>query len=217
MVLQKNNEWAVVPGSSEASAFTSVAAADSAYAQSQITSGTHWFKFSATHAAAQYHYKGITWSNSGGSPDKGGIRVFQGSPGNAPNENFTGNNIPFTYIVVGRVSSGTGNFGWSGEVEFSSTQLFNSTTGITGTSRNYWDAGGTNLNGSKVMLGGGGRHGIYNTGQSPCSWGSANGAIGAGFDGSCGSYPNNLKLGIGDGDPYYNTISGTFEFWIWNS
>ena len=98
---------------------------------------------------------------------------------------FTGNNIPFTYIVVGRESSGTGNFGWSGEVEFGSTQLFNTnTSGMTGASRNYWANGGTNLNGSKVMLGGGGAHGIYNTNQNACSWGSANGAIGAGFDGS---------------------------------
>lgn len=215
MVLKKSNEWSVIPGSSEAAAFSSVAAADSSYNDSLISSGTHWFKFSATHAAAQYYYKGAAWNN--GSTDKGAIRVFVAASQNTPSENYTGNNIPMDYIVVGRRTGSTsGTFNQSGEVEFSSQQLFNTTSGITGTSRNYWTNGGTNYNGSKVMLGGGGKHGIYNTGQSACSWGSAVGAIGAGFDGSCGSYPNGLKLGLGDGDAYYNSISGTFEFWVWN-
>ena len=216
MVLKKNNEWSVIPGSSEASAFASVDAADSAYNSGTIIEGTHYFKFSVNHAVAQYYYKPAAWNN--GSTDKGAIRVFVAVSQGTPSENYTGDNIPMDYIVVGRrTGSTTASFNQSGEVEFSSQQLFNTnTSGMTGTSRNYWANGGNNLNGSKVMLGGGGAHGIYNTGQNACSWGSANGAIGAGYDGSCGSYPNGLKLGIGDGDPYYNSISGTFEFWVWN-
>ena len=215
MILQKNNEWSVIPGSTEATAFSSVDSADSSAAQGIISAGTHYFKFSATHAVAQYYYKPSAWNN--GSTDKGAIRVFVANSQSTPSENYTGNNIPMDYIVVGRrTGSTTAYFNQSGEVEFSSQQLFNETSGITGTSRNYWNDGGTNYNGSKVMLGGGGKHGIYNTGQNSCSWGSANGAIGAGFDGSCGSYPNGLKLGLGDGDAYYNSISGTFEFWVWN-
>lgn len=215
MVLQKNNEWTVVPGSTEGTAFASVDAADSAYNQGVIIEGTHYFKFSVNHAVAQYYYKPAAWNT--GVTDKGAIRVFVAASGSAPSENYTGNNIPMDYIVVGRrTGSTTASFNQSGEVEFSSQQLFNTTSGITGTSRNYWANGGTNYNGSKVMLGGGGKHGIYNTSQNACSWGNANGAIGAGFDGSCGSWPNGLKLGLGDGDAYYNNISGTFEFWVWN-
>ena len=219
MVLQKNNEWGVVPGSTAAAAFSSVAAADSAAAQSLITAGTHWFKFSANHTAAQYYYKPLTWSSSG-SANKGGVLVWKASHNTVPTVNELGENIPFDYIVVGRMSgSATGVFGYSGEVEAGSTELFNSnTSGFTGTARNYWADGGVNMNGSKVMLGGGGAHGIYNTNQSACSWGQAAGSVGAGFDGSCGSYPNGLKLGLGNGgSPYYSSLSGTFEYWIYNS
>ena len=214
MVLQKNSEWTEVPGSTEAAAFTSVAEADTTAAQGIIIEGTHWFKFSVNHTAAQYYYKPLTWTYN--SITKGAIRAYLSASGSAATENFLDDNIPMDYFVVGRLNGSTGEFGQSGEVEFSSQQLFNSTTGITGSARNYWIDGGSNYNGTKVMLGGGGRHGIYNTGQNPCSWGSANGAIGAGYDGSCGSYPSGLKLGLGDGDAYYNNVSGTFEFWIWN-
>lgn len=215
MVLQKNNEWSVVPGSTEATAFASVDAADDAAAQNIIIEGTHYFKFSPNHAVALYYYKPNAYNT--GLTQKGAIRVFVAASQSAPTENYTGNNIPMDYIVVGRrTGSTTGEFNQSAEVEFSSQQLFNSTTGINGVSRNYWNNGGTNYNGTKVMLGGGGRHGIYKSTQNACSWSSANGSVGAGFDGSCGSWPNGLKLGLGDGDAYYNNISGTFEFWVWN-
>ena len=215
MILQKNNEWSVVPGSTEATAFSSVDSADSSAAQGIIGEGTHYFKFSNTHAVAQYYYKPSAWNN--GSTDKGAIRVFVAVSESTPSENYTGNNIPMDYIVVGRrTGSTTAYFNQSAEVEFSSQQLFNTTSGVSGTSRNYWNNGGTNYNGTKVMLGGGGKHEIYESTQNPCSWGSANGSVGAGFDNSCGSYPNGLKLGLGDSDAYYNNISGTFEFWVWN-
>ena len=121
-------------------------------------------------------------------------------------------------FISGRLSgSTTGVFGQSAEVDFSSQQTFSTTSGITGTEINKWTDGGTHYNGTKVMLGGAGKHGLYGTGQNPCSWGNAVGSVGAGYDGTCGSYPNALKLGLGDGDAYYNSTSGTFEFWVKNA
>eukprot|EP00039_Didymoeca_costata_P030976 m.32507 g.32507 ORF g.32507 m.32507 type:complete len:778 (-) comp8421_c0_seq1:75-2408(-) len=78
---------------------------------------------------------------------------------------------------------------------------------------------GGNKNNYKVFLGGGGRHGFYNSGQNPCSWGNACGAVGAGYDGSCGGYPGSLRLGYGNcGNPYYhNYRGGDWKFWIWMS
>ena len=215
MVLQKNAEWGELPGSTEASAIESIANADTYVADGLITEGTLWFKFGATHTAEQYLYKKEMWND--GSSNKGAIRVWRAVSQSTPTVNHLMENIPMDYICVGR-EQGSTNFYQSGEVEFSSQQEFNSTStsGIDGTARNYWITGGTNYAGSRVMLGGAGRHGIYNTSQTACNWGASTGSIGAGFDGSCGTYPNGLKLGLGDGDAYYNNISGTFSFWVYN-
>jgi hypothetical protein len=57
--------------------------------------------------------------------------------------------------------------------------------------------------------------GIYNTGQTPCFWATASGAIGAGYDGgSCGSFPNGLLWGTGNGiNAVYDNRSGTWSIW----
>jgi hypothetical protein len=71
----------------------------------------------------------------------------------------------------------------------------------------------------RVILGGSGGHGIFATNQSQCNWGSATGAIGAGWDGStCGSFPNDLVWGTGRSDTAtYDNRSGTWSHWItWN-
>ena len=216
MILNADNEWAALPGTIEANAFASTAEADSAYNSGTLTSaGLYWFKFSASHIAAQYYYRPISWNYSG--TQFGAIRVFKSVSQQAPTENYLNLNIPMDSFISGRLNgSTTGVFGVSAEVDFSTQQLYHSTSGITGTEINKWTDGGSHYNGRKVMLGGSGRHGLYGTFQNPCSWGSAGGSVGAGYDGSCGSYPNGLKLGLGDGDAYYNTISGTFEFWVKN-
>jgi hypothetical protein len=68
----------------------------------------------------------------------------------------------------------------------------------------------------RVILGGSGGHGIFATNQNQCSWGSATGAIGAGWDGStCGSFPNDLVWGTGRSDTAtYENRSGTWSHWI---
>ena len=71
----------------------------------------------------------------------------------------------------------------------------------------------------RVILGGSGGHGIFATNQQQCNWGSATGAIGAGWDGStCGSFPNDLVWGTGRSDTAtYENRSGIWSHWItWN-
>lgn len=68
----------------------------------------------------------------------------------------------------------------------------------------------------RVILGGAGGHGIFATNQTQCNWGSATGAIGAGWDGTtCGSFPNDLVWGTGRSDTAtYENRSGTWSHWI---
>lgn len=68
----------------------------------------------------------------------------------------------------------------------------------------------------RVILGFGGGHGIFATNQQQCNWGTATGAIGAGWDGStCGSFPNDLVWGTGRSDTAtYENRSGTWSHWI---
>jgi hypothetical protein len=68
----------------------------------------------------------------------------------------------------------------------------------------------------RVILGGAGGHGIFNTNQTQCNWSDSAGAIGAGFDGgTCGSFPNDLVWGTGQsGTATYTNRSGTWSHWV---
>ena len=66
---------------------------------------------------------------------------------------------------------------------------------------------------TRLILGGAGGHGLYNTGQSQCNWGNSTGAIGAGYD-PCGTFPNDLVWGTGTASPFYDNRSGTWSHWI---
>lgn len=69
--------------------------------------------------------------------------------------------------------------------------------------------------GYRVFFGYAGGHGIYTTGQTPCSWGSSTNAIGAGFNGSnCGSFPDNLYMGTGTSGNTYGGRGGVWSFWF---
>jgi hypothetical protein len=166
------------------------------------TNGTvYYFKDSTMPAAVQATYSSISNDSS-----LGYINVFSAPSGSTATVNLISSSIPFKRFYVQR---STGDL-WA-YVVFASTQTYAATSGITGSS------GANNLGvtaGTKVILGSAGGHGIYNTGQSACNWGSATGAIGAGYDGTCGSYPNGLKLGTGMNDPYQANMSGTYEFWV---
>jgi hypothetical protein len=61
-------------------------------------------------------------------------------------------------------------------------------------------------NSLKVMLGVAGGFGIYNQSQNACSWSSCQGQFGSGFDGSCGAFPDLLRVGrCTNADPYLDT------------
>ena len=96
-------------------------------------------------------------------------------------------------------------------VYWSTPITYNSVGGVGG--NNTADSG---YSPRRVMLGGSGAHGIYATNQNQCSWGTATGAIGAGWDGStCGSFPNDLVWGTGRSDTAtYENRSGIWSHWI---
>ena len=92
---------------------------------------------------------------------------------------------------------------------FSSYQSYNTRSTQSTTS-------GGNMGGMYVFLGQAGGHGFYATNQAPCSWSTANGAVGAGYDGSCGSYPTTLRMGFGSsGGPNYSLSTGQWKSWVW--
>lgn len=134
------------------------------------------------------------------------IKVFSSPFASNATVNFINQSIPFNRIYIAR---STGDL-W-GYVLFSSNQTYATTTGIVGTTgnNNFGQTPGT-----KVMLGEAGQHGIYNTSQSPCNWQVTTGAIGAGFNGGCGSFPNGLIHGTGTAGSSYANTSGTYEHWV---
>jgi hypothetical protein len=97
-----------------------------------------------------------------------------------------------------------------------STPITYATVGGSGNNTADSGTGYAGSNARRVILGNAGGHGIFNTGQSSCNWGSAAGAIGAGWDGgTCGSFPNGLIWGTGRGDTAtYENRSGIWSHWI---
>ena len=74
---------------------------------------------------------------------------------------------------------------------------------------------GGNRSGYRVYLGFAGGHGIYNPAVSgTCNWSNNSGGVGAGFDGSCGSFADDLRMGT-SGSPYVSKISGTWKHYLW--
>jgi hypothetical protein len=128
------------------------------------------------------------------------INQTGGGSGSLVGTDWLGNSVPFTGFCLD----------WNGTYYYSywsSNQVYN----VRG---NSTAGSGGNYGGYQLFLGGSGQMGWYNTGQSPCNWSSSSGAIGAGYDGSCGTYPTSLRLGTGTGSPYYTLGTGQFRFWI---
>jgi len=93
---------------------------------------------------------------------------------------------------------------------FSTNQLYAERSDTTTSS-------GGNKSGYRIFLGRAGGHGFYNTSQTPCNWQIDNGMVGAGYDGSCGTYPVSLRMGFGtDSSPFINSsMTGQIKSWIW--
>lgn len=138
----------------------------------------------------------------------GWVQVFSSPFGGAATVNEIDKNLPLTQMLV-RTSDGVywDTAGWNNGAYRRFITRGNADGGsdlsTTGTKVGY-----------RVFFGMAGGHGIYNTSQDTCNWGNSTGAIGAGYDGSCGSYPNNLRWGIGTSSANYTTINKTWQIWI---
>lgn len=103
-------------------------------------------------------------------------------------ENLLDRGLTFTEVRAVTATSG------SSIATFSSPQT--ATTGLAVNSNNSL----------KVMLGVAGGFGIYNQSQAACSWGNCQNQFGSGYDGSCGAFPDLLRVGrCTNGDAYLDT------------
>lgn len=160
--------------------------------------GTYLIKSPSMNTAISMYYEPNYFDS------KPWVRVFSSPYTSTATVNLLGNSIDWTGILVQRTSLDIRHTAY-----FSASRLYNldssATTSSSGTRTGY-----------RVFLGEAGGHGIYNTSQSPCSWGDSNGAVGAGYNGTCGTFPNNLVWGTGqNGSPFYTNLSGTWEHWIY--
>lgn len=132
------------------------------------------------------------------------VRVFSSPFASTATVNEVNKNIPWKGFLIQRDVNDYRNYSY-----FSTNQLFN-------TRQDNSTASGGNKGGFRIFIGYAGGHGFYNTGQAPCNWNEGTGAVGAGYDGSCGTFPNAMRWGLGQaGTPNYTMVSGTWETWIW--
>jgi hypothetical protein len=181
-------------------------------AAANLTSGTYQFYAAGMAAPVSAFYQPA--SGLSGSDGSGWIRTFLApAPGGTPTVNLLDLNIPFTKLLVF-----ANNQAQWGRANFSANKLYNtagngSNYDATSAANNFGGSG----SGTRVYLGYAGGHGIYNPSQSTCSW-STNiaGAIGAGYDGTCGTFPNGLRWGYqgSNAGPNYTIASGNAEHWI---
>jgi hypothetical protein len=138
----------------------------------------------------------------------GWVQVFSSPLGGSATVNEINKNLPLTQVLF-RTSDGVtwATAGWDNGVyrRFINRNASDGSSDLSTT--------GTKT-GFRIYFGFAGGHGIYNTTQEVCSWANSTGSIGAGFDGTCGSFPNNLRWGTGNSDPYYTTINKTWQTWI---
>lgn len=196
------NWLSLIPdGSTAANAVTNLTQFDSL----GKPAGVYWFSPPGySLGAIQLYYDsslqslGVGWVQVFSSPFKGSATV-----------NEIDKNLPVTQILV-RTSDGVdwATAGWNNGVYRRFVTRGNASDAATDLTTT-----GTKT-GFRVYFGYAGGHGIYNTSQEVCSWSNSTGAIGAGYDGSCGSYPNNLVWGLGNSTPNYTTINKTWHIWI---
>ena len=162
--------------------------------------GFYYFKYGAMSSAIQLEFR-INYYDS-----KPFCCVFRSLFAGTASTNRLDLNIPMSGFLVQRDTLDI-----RAAVYWSIPTSYNS-TGISG--NNSADSGYAYR---RVILGGAGGHGLYNTSQTQCNWGDSIGAVGAGWDGStCGTFPNDLKWGTGQSaNPIYTNMSGTWSHWVY--
>ncbi len=147
----------------------------------------------------QLEYSGDNYKSQG----RGYFLAWEGGHTRAQVSSILGQNFYFSHILIDAV----------GGPSTYHTQTFSALRPFNTSSDTTTAASGTR-SGYRLYLGGAGSHGIYNTAQSPCNWGSSAGAFGSGYDGSCGTYPSGLRMGDGTGGPTYTNYGGDWYYWI---
>lgn len=167
-----------------------------------LAAGSYYFRSGSMSTAELLEYQPNYYEN------KPFCCVFRSSFGGAATTNKIDLNIPMAGLLVQRDALDLrGAVYWSSPITY---------TTVGGAGNNTADSGSgyAGSNARRVMLGGGGGHGIYNSSQQQCNWGNSSGSIGAGYNGSCGTFPNSLIWGTGTGSPFYDNNSGTWSHWI---
>lgn len=162
--------------------------------------GSYYFKSGSMTSALLLEYQSNYYES------KPWVCVFRSTFASAATTNRIDLSIPMGGLLVQRDALDI-----RGAVYWSTPITYNTTAGTTG--NNTADSG---YSPRRVILGSAGGHGIYNTSQQNCNWGDSGGSIGAGYDGSCGSFPDALRWGTGNsGSPFYSNTSGTWSHWIY--
>jgi hypothetical protein len=161
--------------------------------------GTYHFKADTMSSAVQLefqnnYYEGIPF-----------CRVFTSPYNSTATLNRLDLNIPMKGLLVQRDTLDI-----RAAVYWTNPILYNTLSGV---GNNTADSGHPYR---RVLLGGAGSHGLYNTTQQSCNWGDSVGSVGAGWTGTtCGSWPNALQWGTGQsGTATYTNLSGTWSHWV---
>lgn len=169
-----------------------------------VSAGNYYFKSGSMSSAQLLEYRPNYYES------RPFCCVFRSPYASTATTNMLGLSIPMAGLLVQRDTLDLrGAVYWSTPITYNSVGGSGNNTADSGT-------GYAGSNARRVILGGSGGHGLYNTGQGQCNWPSAAGAIGAGYDGAtCGSFPNGLLWGTGNGSTAtYDNRSGTWSHWI---
>lgn len=165
-----------------------------------VSGSTYYFKIGSMSSAVQLEFRNNYYEN------KPFCCVFRSPYASTATVNQLNLNIPMKGLLVQRDALDI-----RAAVYWSTPIVYNT---LSGTGNNTADSGYAYR---RVLLGGPGSHGLYNTSQQSCNWGDSIGAVGAGWTGAtCGSWPNDLKWGTGQsGTATYTNMSGTWSHWVY--
>jgi hypothetical protein len=165
-----------------------------------VDGGLYYFKSGAMSSAVQMEFRAKYYEN------KPFCCVFRSPYASTATTNRIDLSIPMAGLLVQRDALDI-----RAAVYWSTPITYNT---LSGTGNNTADSGYAYR---RVLLGGAGSHGLYNTSQQSCNWGDSVGSVGAGYTGAtCGTWPNDLKWGTGQsGSATYTNMSGTWSHWVY--
>lgn len=170
-----------------------------ARAMGAIDGVSYYFKYGSMTSAVLLEYQGTYYEN------KPFCCTFRSPYNSTATTNQLDLNIPMKGLLVQRDALDI-----RAAVYWSTPITYNT---LSGTGNNTADSGYAYR---RVLLGGAGSHGLYNTSQQSCNWGDSVGSVGAGWTGAtCGTWPNALQWGTGQsGTATYTNLSGTWSHWV---